>query len=98
VEWGELLEGSDACFAPVLSLREVVRHPHHVARGSFVGIDGIEQPAPAPRFSATPAATPHGPLAGGDGREWATAWGVPEAELEAALGDRARAGMAKAAT
>jgi hypothetical protein len=57
-QWCELLEGSDACFAPVLSLAEAPRHPHNVARGTFVEVDGIVQPAPAPRFSRTPVARP----------------------------------------
>ena len=55
-EWCRLLEGSDACFAPVLSLAEAPAHPHNVARGTFVEVDGIVQPAPAPRFSRTPVA------------------------------------------
>ena len=46
-EWCELLEGSDACFAPVLDLDEAPRHPHHVARGTFANVDGVVQPAPA---------------------------------------------------
>ncbi len=54
-EWCKLLEGSDACFAPVLALDEVPAHPHIRARETFVDIDGIVQPAPAPRFSRTPA-------------------------------------------
>ena len=54
--WCEWLEGSDVCFAPVLDLDEAPEHPHHQARGSFVRVNGIVQPAPAPRFSATPAA------------------------------------------
>ena len=52
-EWTDLLEGTDACFAPVLGLGEVADHPHHRARGSFVEVDGVRQPAPAPRFSRT---------------------------------------------
>jgi alpha-methylacyl-CoA racemase len=55
-EWRVLLEGTDACFAPVLALSEAPRHPHLAARGTFVEIDGVTQPAPAPRFSRTPAA------------------------------------------
>ena len=55
-QWCELLEGSDACFAPVLDLDEAPQHPHHRARGSFATLAGITQPAPAPRFSRTPAA------------------------------------------
>jgi alpha-methylacyl-CoA racemase len=54
-EWNELLEGSDACYAPVLTMSEALEHPHNVARGTFVEIAGLPQPAPAPRFSATPA-------------------------------------------
>lgn len=55
-EWCRLLEGTDTCFAPVLALREAPSHPHLAARGTFVTVDGIVQPAPAPRFSRTPAA------------------------------------------
>jgi alpha-methylacyl-CoA racemase len=61
--WCALLEGSDACFAPVLSMQEAPRHPHNVSRGVFVEIDGYPQPAPAPRFSRTPAAVPKPPPA-----------------------------------
>ena len=50
-EWCALLEGTDACFAPVLSVAEAPAHAHHAARGTFVNVDGIVQPAPAPRFS-----------------------------------------------
>jgi len=50
-EWCALLEGTDVCFAPVLSFEEAPRHPHMKARGIFVEIDGVVQPAPAPRFS-----------------------------------------------
>ncbi|HJN03785.1 MAG TPA: CaiB/BaiF CoA-transferase family protein [Alphaproteobacteria bacterium] len=54
-EWCELLEGSEICFAPVLTLAEAPRHPHNVARETFVEVDGVVQPAPAPRFSRTPS-------------------------------------------
>ncbi|MDX6287033.1 MAG: alpha-methylacyl-CoA racemase [Frankiales bacterium] len=54
-EWCDLLEDTDACFAPVLTMREAPHHPHLVARRSFVDVDGIRQPAPAPRFSRTPS-------------------------------------------
>ncbi|HEV2368597.1 MAG TPA: CaiB/BaiF CoA-transferase family protein [Acidimicrobiales bacterium] len=53
-EWCEIFEGSDACFAPVLDLSEVDRHPHAVARHAFVEVAGVAQPAPAPRLSVTP--------------------------------------------
>ena len=55
-EWCELLEGTDACFAPVLALEEAAAHPHMAAREVFKAIDGVPCPAPAPRFSRTPSA------------------------------------------
>jgi alpha-methylacyl-CoA racemase len=55
-EWTAAFAGSDACVAPVLGLREAADHPHVAARGTLVSRDGVLQPAPAPRFSATPAA------------------------------------------
>jgi alpha-methylacyl-CoA racemase len=63
-EWAAIMEGTDACFAPVLSLAEAARHPHNVARGNFIDVDGVQQHAPAPRFSRTTAApvqAPHAP-------------------------------------
>ena len=54
-EWRDLLEGTDACFAPVLPFWEAAQHPHNRARGSFVEVEGTVQPAPAPRFSRTPS-------------------------------------------
>ena len=57
-QWCELLEGSDACFAPVLDFDEAAAHPHALARGAFVTVAGVQQPAPAPRFSRTPAGHP----------------------------------------
>jgi alpha-methylacyl-CoA racemase len=53
-EWAELFADSDACVAPVLDLVEAPAHPHHRARGTFVEVDGVVQPAPAPRFARTP--------------------------------------------
>ncbi|MGH9244359.1 MAG: CaiB/BaiF CoA transferase family protein, partial [Acidimicrobiales bacterium] len=53
-EWCEIMEGTDVCFAPVLRMSEAAQHPHNVARATFIERDGIVQPAPAPRFSATP--------------------------------------------
>lgn len=55
-QWCELLEGTDVCFAPVLDLDEAPGHPHNISRGTFVTVDGITQPAPAPKFGLTPAA------------------------------------------
>jgi alpha-methylacyl-CoA racemase len=54
--WTELLAGTDACFAPVLPLSEAFTHPHNIARQAFVELDGVRQPAPAPRVSRTPSA------------------------------------------
>ncbi|MES2324707.1 MAG: CaiB/BaiF CoA-transferase family protein [Pseudomonadota bacterium] len=51
--WCALLEGTDVCFAPVLDMEEAPRHPHNVARATFVDVGGVTQPAPAPRFSRT---------------------------------------------
>lgn len=52
-EWADILEGTDVCFAPVLNLQEATKHPHNQARKTFVEVDGVTQPAPAPRFSRT---------------------------------------------
>ncbi|WP_271627697.1 CaiB/BaiF CoA transferase family protein [Bradyrhizobium sp. CCBAU 11445] len=57
-EWCRLLEGTDACFAPVLDPLEAAVHPHNVARGVYTTVDGILQAKPSPRFSATPSAQP----------------------------------------
>ncbi len=59
-EWVAIMEGTDVCFAPVLSIFEAPDHPHNRARGTFVNIDGVVQPAPAPRFSRTKAEISHG--------------------------------------
>lgn len=57
-EWSALLEGSDACYSPVLNFEEAPRHPHLRARGTFIDIDGVTQPAPAPRLSRSAAPAP----------------------------------------
>ena len=54
-EWCALLEGTDVCFAPVLNFAEAQAHPHNRARQTYIDVEGVTQPAPAPRFSATPA-------------------------------------------
>lgn len=78
-EWTALFEGSDACVAPVLSLREAPHHPHLAARGTFTDHGGITQPAPAPRFSATPTAVRTGPAQPGAGTaDVARDWDVPD--------------------
>ena len=65
-EWCEIMEGTDVCFAPVLSLWEAPDHPHNKARGTFLEVDGVMQPAPSPRFSRTQAQISHGPRAPGE--------------------------------
>ncbi|MGW3204332.1 CaiB/BaiF CoA transferase family protein [Streptomyces sp. NPDC001135] len=77
-EWTALFEGTDACVAPVLTLREAPHHPHLAARGTFTDHAGITQPAPAPRFSATPTAIRTGPARpGADTETVARDWGIP---------------------
>lgn len=72
-EWTKVFEGTDACVAPVLSMGEAPKHPHNVARGTFVEIDGVTQPAPAPRFSETPGAIQRTAAAG---EEVLRDWGI----------------------
>jgi alpha-methylacyl-CoA racemase len=76
-EWCALLEGTDACVAPVLSLLEAPSHPHNQVRGTFVDVGGVPQPAPAPRFSRTPCSSPSPPSAAGDDPDpTLAAWGL----------------------
>ncbi|KOV95456.1 CaiB/BaiF CoA transferase family protein [Streptomyces sp. NRRL B-3648] len=78
-EWTAVFEGSDACVAPVLGLGEAPYHPHLAARGTFTDHGGITQPAPAPRFSATPTAVRTGPARpGADTAAVARDWGIPD--------------------
>ena len=65
VYWREKLEGTDACFAPVLSPDEAAGHPHNQARNLFIDVGGVRQPAPAPRFRGTPTNRPALPPAAG---------------------------------
>ncbi|WP_405746342.1 CoA transferase [Streptomyces sp. NBC_01525] len=77
-EWTAVFEGTDACVAPVLSLREAPDHPHLAARGTFLDHGGLTQPAPAPRFSRTPGAVRRPPAQpGADTAEIARDWAVP---------------------
>ena len=64
-QWCEIMEGSDVCFAPVLSILEAPGHPHNKHRGTFVEVEGVTQPAPAPRFSRTETQTPRSARAAG---------------------------------
>ncbi|MFI1200512.1 CoA transferase (plasmid) [Streptomyces sp. BHT-5-2] len=80
-EWTAVFEASDACVAPVLSLREAPGHPHLAARGTFAEHAGLTQPAPAPRFSATPGTLRRPPAQpGADTEEVARDWRVPSLE------------------
>ena len=76
-QWCALLEGSDACFAPVLDWNEAPGHAHNRARETFIEIDGVVQPAPAPRFSRTPAVRPASASSGAiDAKTMLDAWGA----------------------
>jgi alpha-methylacyl-CoA racemase len=81
-EWCEIMEGTDVCFAPVLTLEEAPHHPHNVARQVFTEIGGVTQPAPAPRFSRTPGAISRPPSApAADTDEALADWGLSVAEI-----------------
>jgi alpha-methylacyl-CoA racemase len=81
-EWSDIFAGTDACAAPVLSLREARSHAHNKARGVFVTVDGIEQPGPAPRFSRTPSEISSAPNEPGSLDEQVlAAWGLDEDEI-----------------
>jgi alpha-methylacyl-CoA racemase len=93
-EWCKIMEGSDICFAPVLSMAEAPHHPQNRLRGTFVERDGVTQPAPAPRFSRTPGAIQGPPDKPGEHTEAALRdWGFSAPDLE-----RLRASGAIAAT
>jgi len=80
--WCEILEGSDACVAPVLDLDEAPAHPHNRSRATFIELDGVTQPAPAPRFSRTPPQVSRGPAANGEhSAEVLADWGVASADI-----------------
>ena len=81
-EWCELMEGTDVCFAPVLSLTEAAEHPHNKQRGTFTELEGVLQPSPAPRFSRTAPELTHGSrIPGEDTQSVLVAAGFSEAEV-----------------
>ena len=81
-EWRQLLEGSDVCFAPVLDMGEAPEHPHNRERQTFVEVEGVPQPAPAPRFSRTPSRIQRPPAKPGEHtRDALKDWGFSETEL-----------------
>jgi len=87
--WCEILEGTDACFAPVLSLDEASEHPHLRERGTFVEVAGALQPGPAPRFSRTPGQISSPPPHAGQHTDEALAdWGIPAAEIARLRGSK----------
>ncbi|MEE8399940.1 MAG: CaiB/BaiF CoA-transferase family protein [Desulfobacterales bacterium] len=82
-EWCEIMLGTDVCFAPVLSLKEAVDFPQNIERGTFVEIDGVTQPAPAPRFSRTkPEIQGPPPVPGENTDDVLSAWGLSSEEIE----------------
>ncbi|MBL0282715.1 MAG: CoA transferase [Zoogloea sp.] len=82
-EWCALLEGTDACVAPVLDMDEAPEHPHNRARGTFIEVGGVVQPAPAPRFSRSAPAQPRPPLTGATGEDVLADWGFSPDALDA---------------
>ena len=83
-QWTEAFAGSDACVAPVVSPRDAPAHPHNAARGTFIDVGGVTQPAPAPRFARTPAGPPSPPVRpGSDTREVLAGLGLSQAEINA---------------
>jgi alpha-methylacyl-CoA racemase len=83
-EWCDLFEGSDACFAPVLSAQEAPNHPHNKVRQTFVEIDGVMQPAPGPRFSRTVPPPPRSSQqCTGDTGQLLAAWNIDSGRIAA---------------
>jgi alpha-methylacyl-CoA racemase len=89
-EWCAIMEGSDVCFAPVLTLPEAIAHPHNRARNVFIEVDGVVQPAPAPRFSRTKPEAPRAPTGfGADRAESLRSWGFTDGEIAGFAAERA---------
>ena len=87
-EWEAELVTPNSCAAPVLGMTEAPQHPHNLARGNFVDVDGVTQPAPSPRFSRTPAGPPGGPALPGDHSESVLAdLGLDPSLVDELLGD-----------
>ena len=86
-DWTKVFEGTDACVAPVLAMSEAAADRHASARGGFIEVDGVTQPAPAPRFSRSQVGSPVGGRApGGDARGVLARLGYSTADIEALLG------------
>jgi alpha-methylacyl-CoA racemase len=81
-EWVEIMQQTDICFAPVLRMSEAIEHPHNRHRSSFVEIDGIAQPGPAPRFTGTPTRVQRPPARVGEHTDAVLRdWGFSAAEI-----------------
>lgn len=92
-EWCALMEGTDICFAPVLAMKEVAKHPHLAHRGTYVEAHGLVQPAPSPRFSRTPAALDRPPARPGEHTaEILAAFGFKPDEIESLRAGKAISG------
>ena len=89
-EWCDIMEGSDVCFAPILSLQEAPEHTHIKARNTFINVEGVSQPAPAPRFSRTAVSQPTvlGRVAGADTRTVLNEFGFSESHIETLISDQ----------
>ncbi|MEE1865035.1 CaiB/BaiF CoA transferase family protein [Pseudomonas auratipiscis] len=88
-QWCALLEGTDACFAPVLDWDEAAEHPHNIERETFIRVDGVLQPAPAPRFSRSVPTTPTAPRpSGADSEAILADWGIEIERIEALKAQR----------
>jgi len=85
-EWCSIMEATDVCFAPVLTMSEAAAHPHNVERNMIIDVAGIKQPGPAPRFSRTVPEVASAPAHPGQhSREILESWGFPVAEVERLL-------------
>jgi alpha-methylacyl-CoA racemase len=85
-EWCETMEATDVCFAPVLTMSEAAAHPHNVERGTFIEVGGMQQPAPAPRFSRTAPTVESAPAHPGQhSREVLVDWGIAPDRIESLL-------------
>ena len=85
-QWCAIMEGTDVCFAPVLTMSEAAKHPHNIARNTFIEVDGVTQPAPAPRFSRTATTLPSAPAhAGQHSRAVLADWGFDAARIDSLI-------------
>jgi len=89
-EWTDIMEETDICYAPVLRMSEAMKHPHNVHRGSFVEVDGVAQPGPAPRFLGTPTQVQRPPARAGEHTDAILKrWGFTDGEIAALHAERA---------